>query len=156
MPQASGWPEELRKAGDRAAERFAELLVSALRPSWQPDPLVVAACAELEADPHDRISSVARRLGVSHGRLLVHFRSACGVTPKVYADLVRFHRFVTALQSADPVPTWSQLATDHGYYDQPHFIGCFRRYVGCTPTEYLATLREHGTDYALFVPMTQA
>lgn len=153
---AATWPTVLRAAGTGAPDTFAELLAAALRPEWHPDELVVAACHALDADPHHPISDLAASLKVAPGRLLARFRRACGIAPKAYADLARFHRFVTQFPFETPLPQWSQLAVEAGYYDQPHFIRSFRSFVGCTPTQYLAAVREHGSDYALFVPLEQA
>ncbi len=156
IPGSGRWRAALRAAREGAVETFADQLVAAFRPGWRPDELASAACRLLDADPDLPIARLAADLGVRHGRLLAAFRSACGVTPKAYADLVRFHRFVTAIPIGDEAPRWSELAVTHGYFDQPHFIRSFRRFVGCTPTQYLTAVREHGGDYALFVPMDGA
>lgn len=155
IPGSASWRDDLRAAGDSASALLAERLVGALRPGWHPDPLARAACSLLDDDPDLPIGQLASDLGVPHGRLLTAFRAACGVTPKAYADLVRFHRFITGLPVGGGALRWSELAVAHGYYDQPHFIRSFRRFVGCTPTEYLAAVRDHGSDYALFVPMDE-
>ncbi len=39
------------------------------------------------------------------------------------------------------------------YYDQPHLIRTFRRFSGFTPSEYLRLIRQHGPEYATFVPL---
>jgi len=33
---------------------------------------------------------------------------------------------------------WAEIAADHGYYDQSHFIHDFRDFTGMTPSVYLA------------------
>jgi AraC-like DNA-binding protein len=33
---------------------------------------------------------------------------------------------------------WAEIAADHGYYDQSHFIRDFRDFTGMTPSVYLA------------------
>lgn len=127
IPAAQRWPDELRAAGSTSMDRFGQLLARALRPEWEQDDLIVQACRAIDADPHRPIADLSAALGVPAGRLLSRFRAACGIPPKAYADLVRFHRFVSTFPFETPVPSWSQIAVENGYYDQPHFIRSFRR-----------------------------
>ncbi|MET3164180.1 UNVERIFIED_ORG: hypothetical protein ABIB19_002602 [Arthrobacter sp. UYEF10] len=47
----------------------------------------------------------------------------------------------------------SPLLALAGYYDQPHLIRTFRRFSGFTPSGYLRLIRQHGPEYATFVPL---
>ena len=42
-----------------------------------------------------------------------------------------------SLQDAT-VETWSAAAQDAGYFDHPQMARDFRRFVGCTPSEFVA------------------
>ena len=75
------------------------------------------------------------------------------MTPKVFADIVRFRQFVAALPLDGPMPPWSEFVGASGYYDQPHFIRVFRAFTGFTPSRYLEIVARYGTDYAAFVPL---
>lgn len=151
-PRAGGGPA----GAGLALDRMTDLLVSrhtALSDSQrQPDPVVTSALASLDEDPSSAIGDLAH--GVSERTLLARFRAATGVSPKTYAQVVRFHRMVTGLAD-DGGGAWADKATGHGYYDQAHVIRAFRRFCGWTPTEYARRVAEFGSDAALFVPLDE-
>lgn len=85
------------------------------------------------------ISELRERTGFSKTRLATVFREQIGVTPKLYARIVRFRRVLDKLiQGAGPL---SELALEAGYYDQPHMNAEFRELSGFTPRELLAATR---------------
>ncbi len=119
------------------------------------DPVVTGALEELEDEPEVAMAALAGRLGVSHGTLIARFRAVTGVTPKQHAQVLRFHRFVSAVHEAGGTPDWAALAVGAGYYDQPHVIRAFRRFSGWTPMEYYRLVAVHGPLAAHFVPLDQ-
>jgi len=135
------------------------LLARRERTGARPDPLVVEALAALDQDPSRPVADLVP--GVAQRTLLSRFRRATGLTPKTYAQVLRFHRLVSGL--AEPGPSgeqpgaaaWSAVAVESGYYDQPHVIRAFRRFCGWTPTEYARRVSEFGPDAALFVPLDE-
>ena len=129
-----------------------ERFLTALR-HGEPDPLVVAACRAVDADTDVEIADLARSLGIGHTTLIARFRRSCGITPKAYADVVRFHRFLTGLPLDGPMPTWTELVASTSWYDQSHFIHTFKRFTGFTPARYLEIVGARGRDYASFVPL---
>ncbi|WP_353950446.1 AraC family transcriptional regulator [Knoellia sp. S7-12] len=161
------------RTSDLALDRMTTLLLSrhAARSSGSPlpDPLVASALASLEENPSRPINALA--VGVSQRTLLARFRAATGMSPKTYAQVLRFHRLVTALATSSSVGGrmghaasvpgtgmefgWADVATGSGYYDQPHVIRAFRRFCGWTPTEYIRRVDEFGPDAALFVPLDE-
>lgn len=122
---------------------------------WTADPVATAALAAIHADPTRDISDIARTAGVSHRLLIDRVRAATGLAPKEYAQMWRFHRFVTALGELRATPDWAGLAADGGYYDQPHVIRAFRRFTGWTPADYHRRVREFGPEAANFVPLDE-
>lgn len=121
----------------------------------EPDATVAAAVRLLAADPERPIAGIAAELGITHKTLIARFVRSTGVTPKAFADVHRFHRFLAELPREGDLPAWSQLVARSGYYDQPHFIRVFARFTGMTPRAWFDIVREHGRDYPSFVPMDE-
>jgi AraC-like DNA-binding protein len=87
------------------------------------------------------VGALAGRLGWSRRHLLTRFRAETGVTPKVAARLVRFHRARLMLQrrvARGQVPALARVAAATGYVDQSHFTREFGQFAGCAPTRWIA------------------
>lgn len=83
------------------------------------------------------IGAVQRELGCSRRHLATRFAAGVGVTPKRYAQLVRFGEAASRLRGgASPV----SVAAACGYADQAHLTHEIRRFGATTP----ATLRAGG------------
>ena len=82
------------------------------------------------------MGALADTLGFSHRHVIDRFREHVGLPPKLLARLVRFDRLMARVKSGD-VPSWGQLALEHGYYDQAHLIRDFRQFTGSSPREFL-------------------
>ena len=111
------------------------------------------------ARPDRTVAYVARRLEASHGaasiaalrdesgsgknRLLAGFRDAFGVSPKVYARLLRLQRTLALLDEARP-RSLAALALDAGYYDQPHMNAELRALTGLSPRALVGTRNAGG------------
>ncbi len=121
---------------------------------WRPDPVVEATLAGLGDEGHV-IGDLVAGLPVSHRTVIARFRQSTGVTPRDFAQLWRFHRFVTGLATTAQPGDWASLAPLGGYYDQAHVIRAFRRFSGWTPTEYRRRVAEFGPAAASFVPLDE-
>jgi AraC-like DNA-binding protein len=157
LPGAAGLRERgiASRSPAEALDILEDTLRALLRPGFVPDDLALTACRLIEGDPGIPIAELAARCGVSHKSLISAFRRHCGVTPKAYADLCRFHRFLSDLPLGGEMPTWSSLVSETGYYDQAHFVRSFRRYTGFTPSEFLDARRRFGPEYPSFVPLDE-
>ena len=118
-------------------------------------PTVLRAWAGIHRNPDAPIPQIAAAAGTSHHRLIDDFHTWCGVTPKSYADIVRFRQFIQALPLQGPMPSWAELVATSGYYDQPHFIRVFRAFTGLSPSRYLDIVARYGPEYAAFVPLEE-
>jgi len=89
-----------------------------------------------------RIESLALSLGVSRQQLAKEFRTRVGITPKMFARVCRFQRATQDINiaSANQID-WSQLALDHGYFDQSHLIHEFQEFSGSSPDCFAAGLQ---------------
>jgi AraC-like DNA-binding protein len=100
------------------------------------EPAVAWAAAQIESRHGDvPIAELRGETGLSKARLAAAFREQIGVSPKVFARIVRFRR---ALAMVEGGPTsLADVALAAGYYDQPHFNAEFREMSGLTPGELL-------------------
>lgn len=142
-------------AADVVLDAIEQLLAGMLVADAAPDPVVRDAIRHLEHDPSRSIGSLAAAHGMRHPAFDARFRRATGLTPKRYAELVRFHRLIDATPVAGEAP-WSELAADGGYYDQSHVIRDFKRFTGYTPAEYHRRVSAAGPDAVRFVPDPEA
>ncbi|WP_327358874.1 helix-turn-helix domain-containing protein [Streptomyces sp. NBC_01304] len=77
------------------------------------------------------IARVAAEVGWSQGHLVRRFTEQVGLTPKMSARVLRFHRAVGLLTcgGVDPV----EVSAACGFYDQAHLNREFRALAGTTP-----------------------
>ena len=85
------------------------------------------------------IATLQRETGLSKRRLLGLFRDRVGLTPKVYARVLRFRHLTGLLQAAPPDARLTSLAFEAAFYDQPHMNAEFRALAGITPRAFLAS-----------------
>lgn len=84
------------------------------------------------------IARLAPSLGVTRQHLARRFAQLVGVSPKVFARVVRLRALMErarAMARASGV-NWSALALEAGYYDQAHLIDEFRELSGLTPNQW--------------------
>jgi AraC-like DNA-binding protein len=122
-------------AGDPAAQ--VETMVRVLenlrrRQNWSLDPDVRA---EVEAATADRPG--ADRSSAGQRALQRRFRDRVGVPPRILRSIFRFRRVFD--HAAEPGPGslgWLEAGLEAGYFDQPQLARDFRRFLGCTATEW--------------------
>ncbi|WP_457964916.1 AraC family transcriptional regulator [Arthrobacter sp. D1-29] len=138
---------------DRAFAALESFLTARLRPGYRQDQRSAAAVGLL-AEEDIPVAELSKRLGMSDSTLERIIMRDCGITAKGFSDVCRFHRFVTAAAGLPPgAAAGKDLLALADYYDQPHLVRAFRRFAGFTPSEYLAIVRQHGAEYATFVPV---
>lgn len=97
---------------------------------------VLAASRAICADPSAvHLQRMSRELGISREHLIRRFREQIGLTPKAYANVMRFDRTLKLARS-QRMP-WSHIAQLGGYYDQAHLVRDFQRYAGRAPSTLL-------------------
>ncbi|MFA4894234.1 DUF6597 domain-containing transcriptional factor [Brevundimonas sp.] len=120
-------------AGDPAAQ--VEIMVRILddhrrRNDWSLDPSVRA---EIEAAEADR-PSPARSPGEQRA-LQRRFHDRVGAPPRMLRSILRFRRVFDHAQGPDALG-WLEAGLEAGYFDQPQLARDFRRFLGCTATEW--------------------
>lgn len=83
----------------------------------------------------------AERFGLSISAFERYFKKAVGMTPKAYANIVRF-RAAVKLMGDDEGPL-------DLFYDQSHFIKACKKFTGKTPSELMKGNEEITLDYML-------
>jgi len=101
------------------------------------DPRLLAAVDHLSrAGGTLSMAALARATGTSPRWLERHFTASVGVGPKRLARLVRFRCALAALD-AHRRRGGVEVALDHGFYDQAHFIAEFRAFAGDAPRRFV-------------------
>lgn len=81
------------------------------------------------------IGDLLHETGWSRTRLADRFRTQTGLTPKSAASILRLNRAAEDL-IVQPEISVSSVAVSCGYYDQAHLNHDFRRFAGCTPSDW--------------------
>ena len=86
------------------------------------------------------MASLASETGLSARSLQRLFARDVGIAPKLLARIVRFQHVFAAVRE-EPA-SFSRVALECGYYDQPHLIRDFREFAGDAPAQLLAATPE--------------
>jgi AraC-like DNA-binding protein len=149
------WGIEAELARERLAEAptpaqqldaLETILLRRVARAGAPSPLIQAALAQVARGAS--IAQLVDASGVSHRHFVAQFTRAVGLTPKLYARVLRFAHSLELIQRARP-PSWASLALTGGYSDQAHFVREFRAFSGLTPSEY----GRQRLEYANHVPV---
>lgn len=106
---ATRWLEQERRNGD-----------------WRIDPVVRAEVEAMAADRPGTRDPAAQRA------LQRRFRDRVGAPPRILRSIFRFRRVFD--HAADM--GWLQAGLEAGYFDQPQMARDFRRFLGCTATDW--------------------
>lgn len=89
------------------------------------------------------LNLLSEDLCMSHRNFERKFKEFAGFSPKTYTRIVRFQ---AALKEYGSGRSLTDIAYDHGYYDQSHFINDFREFSGYNPKVYFSG-RAEGSEY---------
>ena len=103
------------------------------------DDAVAAAAERIERSGGDvDVEELAASSGLGRRTLERRFAEIVGISPALLANVFRFRRVFDLIEHDSSRP-WTDAALAGGYFDQSHLIRDFRRFVGCTPTEFAAS-----------------
>lgn len=80
-----------------------------------------------------RIKNLAGNLSLSLDPFEKRFRRVTGISPKQFADIIRFRSIISQYSSLESLTT---IALESGYFDQAHFIKDFRSFTGLAPQQF--------------------
>jgi AraC-like DNA-binding protein len=136
--------ERLAEARDWSA-RFrvvVDFLQLRLGRSPSPSALVSWAASRIDAScGAERIDELARQSGYSRKHLHARFLREVGLSPKRYAEVVRFDGLRQRLL-ANPTTGLADLAAELGYADQAHMTRDARRFSSMSPATLQKALRD--------------
>lgn len=134
---------DLRSLEQAAAALDSTLHAIAAQVHSGDDPISYAVNAIEHTRGLISIERMAERVGWSTRHLQRRFKSAVGISPKLFSRMQRFQRVFSAMENA--ALDWVDAAVYCGYYDQAHLIRDFRDFTGTTPTALLG----HEIDLSL-------
>lgn len=83
------------------------------------------------------ISDLAANSNLSIRQLERNFIREIGVSPKIYARMLRFQHLLQN-RITNPDQKWAALAYDNDYFDQMHLIKEFKQFLGTTPSAFVS------------------
>ncbi len=84
------------------------------------------------------IASIVQEAGCSQRHFSAQFEHEIGLSPKVFARILRFRGVVRAIRAGQA--DLADLACAAGYYDQSHLYRDAREFAGTSPRELLRSL----------------
>ena len=97
---------------------------------WTLDPLVRAEVEAIHAD-----QSSPPRDATARRALQRRFLDRVGIAPRTLRSVIRFRRVFDHAMAED-AEGWLDAGLGAGYFDQPQLAHDFRRFLGCTATEW--------------------
>jgi len=121
-------------AAPSVERRFGILEAALARQLSRFRPHAALSVALRQLDAGAGVAEIAGQLSLSHRRLIELFADDVGMTPKLYARVLRFQRAIAS--SSAGAPPWAELAALAGYADQSHLIRDWRAFSGLLPSEW--------------------
>jgi AraC-like DNA-binding protein len=109
----------------------------------------LAANEILQKHGECRMDRLAQDTGLAVRSFQRLFRQHIGVSPKLYARIVRFESALKTKVSF-PEKSWATIACQFGYHDQMHMIHDFEKLSGATPIKILDQMK------TVFAPQTSS
>lgn len=102
------------------------------------DPVVQASLELMTGGRGLGCASLARAAGLSSRQLRRRFTRALGLGPKQALRICRLRAALDAAVGSDEL-SWSSVAHDHGYADQPHLVREFVAFTRLSPRRLVGT-----------------
>jgi AraC-like DNA-binding protein len=121
----------------RSCIAIAEAYLLQLLTKSTSKPSVVGPLAELilRSDNSFRINTFYKQLPLSARQLERNFVKEIGIPPQTYRCMVRFEKLIYQ-RIKQPHRKWTEIAYEHDYFDQMHFIKDFHRFLDINPRNF--------------------
>lgn len=113
---------------------LADQCLTGRRPDSAPASAILGAARELHLrNGCATVTNLASAAGLSVRQFERRFQQEIGISPKLYARIVRFEAALHA-KAASPQIRWTEIAHTFGYFDQMHMVHDFNRLSGESPS----------------------
>ncbi|KQC30370.1 helix-turn-helix domain-containing protein [Flagellimonas eckloniae] len=92
------------------------------------------------------LNHLSEQIGISLRHFRRKFKEIIGVPPKFFCKVIQLNTIFEAINSPQGEKLLN-LALDHGYYDQSHFINDFKRLIGNSPEKFLESEHVYTKTY---------
>lgn len=98
---------------------------------------IAFATAQFRSNPGElALNDLQRQLNTSARSLHRMFEANVGMSPQLFKRVCQFHLAFQQLNNLE-FSKLTDIAYEHGFFDQSHFIRVFKQFTGITPKEYL-------------------
>ncbi|HEY1462726.1 MAG TPA: helix-turn-helix domain-containing protein [Terriglobales bacterium] len=126
-------------ADEELAEAADEFLSQQLRRTIEFSPVELAARWMRRRHGNVDLVLLARQCNLSLRQFERQFRECVGVAPKLFSRVARLE-FTLLRKQTNPGLSWTEVASDAGYFDQAHLIRDTRLLAGAAPQKLLVSL----------------
>jgi len=100
------------------------------------DSLVMQSTIKINQDQGNvEVNKLSKIFCLSRRQYIRRFKNSVGISPKKFANIVRFQKAIYFQRMG---LSWTRIADECGYYDQPHFIKEIKAFSGFSPQELLS------------------
>lgn len=122
---------------DKAIHLIEDFLLALQIQKTHYDKIVLASLRHIYAQKGmSSLTKMLKDIPVTERQLERKFREHIGLTPKKFADIVRFRHLLHGLKQKNQSTNISVISYDCGYYDQSHLNNTFKKFTGLTPLQY--------------------
>ncbi|WP_394351788.1 helix-turn-helix domain-containing protein [Pontibacter pamirensis] len=141
IPNCRFLPEQLRDEKNQKGQ--LTMLDNFLRRLFRdktnkPNEVDMAVQYILQTQGQMKVSELSTRERTNIRTLTRKFTEQVGLSPKLYARIVRFRAIINFLL-LNPEASLLDVTYKFGFYDQSHFIKDFHDFTGHSPNQYLST-----------------